>query len=454
MAALRPSLPRGMRDFLPAEMRRRDYVFGVIKEYFARYGFDALATPSLEKRETLLGKYGEDAQPLIYHARHESGKEALSLRYDLTVPLARVVAMHSNELPLPFKRYQFAPVWRAERPQRGRYREFYQCDADIVGSASMAADAELIAMLCDILRALGFDGEKGPNFTVRINNRKLLHGIGEFAGVEPSQLPDLYRSLDKVERIGWEGVSEELLLNQGIGSDVIMRLYSLIIKRGRRSMLDSIRSILSGYQSAREGIDELKELDELLRFYSLHRNDYIFDFTMVRGLGYYTGPIYEAVIAEPNLGSISGGGRYDQLIGIFRRESLPTTGLSIGVERILDLMTELDMFPPQLTASSVDMLVSVFSEETRSAAIAFAQELREIGLRVELSYETGRLGQQFRLADRKGIPHVAILAPDELAQGVVRSKHLVDGEERVWPRETAAAELRAHIRGISSQSAE
>ena len=452
MAALRPSLPRGMRDFLPAEMRRRDYVFGIIKDYCARYGFDALATPSLEKRETLLGKYGEDAQPLIYHARHESGKEALSLRYDLTVPLARVVAMHSNELPLPFKRYQFAPVWRAERPQRGRYREFYQCDADIVGSASMAADAELIAMLCEILRALGF-GERGPQFCVRINNRKLLHGIGEYAGVKAAQLPDLYRSVDKFERIGAEGVRAELV-DRGIVEDAVKRLLELLSLSGEGAELDTLREKLTDIPSAYEGIDELNELAALLGAYDVPPQNFRFDFTMVRGLGYYTGPIYEAVIAEPNLGSISGGGRYDQLIGIFRRESLPTAGLSIGVERILDLMTELDLFPPCLTASSVDMLVSVFNEETRSAAIAFAQELREIGLRVELSYETGRLGQQFRLADRKGIPHVAILAPDELAQGVVRSKHLVDGEERVWPRETAAAELRAHIRGISSQSAE
>ena len=452
MAALRPSLPRGMRDFLPAEMRRRDYVFGIIKDYCARYGFDALATPSLEKRETLLGKYGEDAQPLIYHARHESGKEALSLRYDLTVPLARVVAMHGNELPLPFKRYQFAPVWRAERPQRGRYREFYQCDADIVGSASMAADAELIAMLCEILRALGF-GERGPQFCVRINNRKLLHGIGEYAGVEAAQLPDLYRSVDKFERIGAEGVRAELV-DRGIAEDAVKRLLELLSLSGEGAELDTLREKLTDIPSACEGIDELNELAALLGAYDVPPQNFRFDFTMVRGLGYYTGPIYEAVIAEPNLGSISGGGRYDQLIGIFRRESLPTTGLSIGVERILDLMAELDLFPPCLTASSVDMLVSVFNEETRSAAIAFAQELREFGLRVELSYETGRLGQQFRLADRKGIPHVAILAPDELAQGVVRSKHLVDGEERVWPRETAAAELRAHIRGISSQSAE
>ena len=320
MSFQRPSLPRGMRDFLPAEMRRRDYVFGVIKEHFARYGFDPLATPSLEKRETLLGKYGEDAQPLIYHAQHESGKESLSLRYDLTVPLARVVAMHGNELPLPFKRYQIAPVWRAERPQRGRYREFYQCDADIVGSASMAADAELIAMLCDILRALGFDGKKGPNFTVRINSRKLLHGIGEFAGVEPTELPDLYRSLDKYERIGLEGVRDELV-ERGIDHEVVVRLYSLLLQGGDDSAaLDNLQNTLVAFPSALEGIAELKELGKLLKAYSIPSKCYRFDFTMVRGLGYYTGPIYEAVITEPNLGSISGGGRYDDLIGIFRRD--------------------------------------------------------------------------------------------------------------------------------------
>ena len=453
MASPRPSLPRGMRDFLPAEMRRRNFVFGIIKKYFVRYGFDALGTPSLEKRETLLGKYGEDAQPLIYHARHESGKEALSLRYDLTVPLARVVAMHGNELPLPFKRYQFAPVWRAERPQRGRYREFYQCDADIVGSAAMAADAELIAMLCEILRALGF-GERGPQFCVRINNRKLLHGIGEYAGVEAAQLPDLYRSVDKYERIGLEGVKDELV-ERGIDYEVVIRLYSLLLQEGEGSaVLDNLQQVLVAFPSAQEGIAELKELDRLLEAYSVPSECYRFDFTMVRGLGYYTGPIYEAIITEPNLGSISGGGRYDDLIGIFRRESLPTTGLSIGVERILDLMKELDLFPPHLATSSVDVLVSVYDEERRSAAVAFAQELRECGLRVDLSYEAGRLRQQFRLADRKGIPHVAVLAPDELAQDLVRSKRLADGDEQVWPRATAVADLRAYIRGDLSQNQE
>ncbi len=451
---MRPNLPRGMRDFLPAEMSRRQSVFRMIEHVFTRYGFQALSTPSLEKSEVLLGKYGEDAQPMIYHARHDAGKEVLSLRYDLTVPLARVVAMHDNQLALPFKRYQIAPVWRAERPQRGRYREFYQCDADIVGSASIAADAELIVMLVEILTTLGF-GTQGPKFCVHINNRKLLHGIGEFAGVPIEQLTDLYRSVDKYERLGITGVEAELAA-RGISVKAIERLLTLLTREVEdEEPLDSLRSILAGISSATTGIKELLDLANLLESYAVPKHFYCFDFTMVRGLGYYTGPIYEAIIQEPNLGSISGGGRYDNLIGIFRRKSLPTTGLSIGVERILDLMMQLEMtLSEEDTPHPADIYVTVFGEKERNAAISFAQELRAIGLRVELSYEISRLGQQFRIADRKGIPLVVIIAPDELKEGVIRSKRLSDGEENTWLRSTAAGDLRAYIHDETGERGE
>ena len=441
MSFQRPSLPRGMRDFLPAEMRRREHVFNIIKIHFERYGFDPLGTPILEKRETLLGKYGEDAQPLIYHAQHESGKEALSLRYDLTVPLARVVAMHGNELPLPFKRYQLAPVWRAERPQRGRYREFYQCDADIVGSASVAADAELIALLSDILNSLGF-GTIGPSFQIRINNRKLLHGIGEYAGVDPSQLPGLYRSLDKYERIGLEGVKEELI-EKGIANQAVDRLYQILLLGGNnQEALELLQFELKSIPSAQEGINELKTLKTLLEAYSILPSNYLFDFTMVRGLGYYTGPIYEAIISKPNLGSISGGGRYDQLIGIFRRETIPTTGLSIGVERILDLMQELNLYPDDLATCPSDVFVSFMDDSTRTTAISLSQELRAVGLRVEIHLDDlGDIGKQLRIADRKNIPFVIILGIDELAQNTVTCKRMADGEQQVWPRENFAEEF-------------
>ena len=441
MSFQRPSLPRGMRDFLPAEMRRREHVFNIIKKHFERYGFDPLGTPTLEKRETLLGKYGEDAQPLIYHAQHESGKEALSLRYDLTVPLARVVAMHGNELPLPFKRYQLAPVWRAERPQRGRYREFYQCDADIVGSASISADAELIALLSDVLNSLGF-GIKGPSYQIRINNRKLLHGIGEYAGVDPSKLPDLYRSLDKYERIGLEGVKKELI-EKGMANLVVDRLYQLLLLGGNnQEALDLLQIELKSIPSAQEGINELKSLNALLEAYSILPSNYLFDFTMVRGLGYYTGPIYEAIISKPNLGSISGGGRYDQLIGIFRRETIPTTGLSIGVERILDLMQELNLYPADLATCPSDVFVSFMDDRTKTAAISLSQELRAVGLRVEIHLDDlGDLGKQLRIADRKNIPFVIILGMNEMAQNTVTSKRMADGEQQVWPRENFAEEF-------------
>ncbi len=434
-----------MRDHLPAEMRRREHVFGVITHHFQRYGFEPLATPTLEKRETLLGKYGEDAQPLIYHARHEMGKEELSLRYDLTVPLARVVAMHGHELPLPFKRYQLAPVWRAERPQRGRYREFYQCDADIVGSSSMAADAELIALLCDVLASLGF-GANGPSVTIRINNRKLLRGIGEYAGVDAAHLADLYRSLDKFERIGVSGVKQELS-DRGLSAGIVQRLVQLLLHSGgNRQSLAALESELHRFPNALAGIHELKSIDSLLQAYSIPPVLYTFDFTMVRGLGYYTGPIYEATITEPNLGSICGGGRYDELIGIFRRESLPTTGLSIGVERILDVMTELDMFSSAIAASASDVWVIIIDESSRPAAISLTQALRAKGMRVEMQLEAKPdLGKQLRTVNRKNIPFTLILGPDELAQHTVTSKRMVDGEQRTWPRENDIDELVAYF---------
>jgi histidyl-tRNA synthetase len=330
MSKIQARTPKGFRDFLPATMLKREYVFGIVEEVFQRYGFEPLQTPVLELSETLMGKYGEDAENLIYSAQHGRGsKDALSMRYDLTVPLARVVAQYPNEISLPFKRYQISPVWRGERPQRGRYREFYQCDADIVGVAGMSADAEILSLIVAALRQLGFQ-----QFTVKINSRRLLTAIGQYSGVPDAQLPDLYRSVDKFDKVGADGVRDELL-TRGIDAEVTARMLDLIqLQEPGLSVLDVLQETMKHLPAAVEGLQELRDLAEQLDALSVPTDAYAFDFTMVRGLGYYTGPIFETVITEPNLGSISGGGRYDRLIGLFRKESLPTTGGSLGIERI------------------------------------------------------------------------------------------------------------------------
>ena len=339
---IQPRLPKGMRDFLPQEMLKREYVFNIVREVFHTYGFEPLQTPVLELHETLMGKYGEDAEKLIFNAQHPGGKEELALRYDLTVPLARVVAQYQNDITLPFRRYQLSPVWRAERPQRGRYREFYQCDVDIVGIASMSADAEILGVVVTALKRLGF-----PQFSVKINNRKLLTGMGQYSGVPDAQLGDLYRSVDKFDKIGAEGVQKELL-TRGIDNEVVARMMDLIQSRQEGlANLDYLQSVMGDIPAAAEGIRELRELAGYLDDAYISMENYEFDFTMVRGLGYYTGPIFETVITEPNLGSVTGGGRYDDLVGLFRKESLPTTGTSLGIERIIDLMGLLNLYPAQ-----------------------------------------------------------------------------------------------------------
>ena len=440
---INPRPPKGMRDFLPVDMMKRQYVFDTEQEVFQLYGFEPLQTPVIELNETLFGKYGEDAENLIYSVKHgRSNKDELSMRYDLTVPLARVVAQYENDLTLPFKRYQIAPVFRGERPQKGRYREFYQCDADIVGIASMAADAEILGMTIAALRKLGF-----PQFTVKINHRQLLIAIGQYSGVPDDQLPDLYRSVDKFDKVGAEGVAKELS-QRGIADDVVTRMMALITsQRPGTENLDFIEESLGGLEGATQSIRELRELAGHLQEANVPEQFYEFDFTMVRGLGYYTGPIFETVIKEPNLDSVTGGGRYDGLIGLFRKESLPTTGTSLGIERIIDLLDELDLYPAHISGTVVQVLVTVFNDETRDDSTRLAAELREAGLRTELYLDDKKLGKQFNHADKKGIPIVAILGPDEAAAGMVNLKRLRDGQEITVGRGESAARIRQLLNG-------
>lgn len=432
MARLTARTPKGMRDFLPADMIKREYVFGIVRDVFESYGFEPINTPVLELRDTLMqSDYGEDAEKLIYHAQHPGAKEELALRYDLTVPLSRFFAEHENELSVPFRRYHIAPVWRGERPQKGRYREFYQCDADIVGVRNMTADAEAISVVNTALRRLGFS-----DFNIKVNNRKLLTGIGIYAGIPDEQLPTLYRAIDKADKIGLEGVAEQMR-QDGLPSKTVERMIGLLKIDGsgdvsqRLAALGRLKEELDDIPIAMEGLEELEEITRGIDALGIGPDNTSLDFSMVRGLGYYTGPIFETIITKPdNLGSVQGGGRYDELIGRFRGQSLPTTGISLGIERLVDLMDLLNLYPEAIGETVVQVLVAVFNDDTQMETLRLAQELREAGIRTEAYMDSRKsLGKQIGYADGKGVRLIAILGPDEIKQGTVQLKRLADGHE-------------------------
>ncbi len=436
MAKLTARTPKGMRDFLPADMIKRQYVFGVIREVFESFGFEPIDTPVLELRENLMsGNYGEDAEKLIYYAQHPGAKEELALRYDLTVPLSRFFAAHENDLSLPFRRYHIAPVWRGDRPQKGRFREFYQCDADIVGVRHMGADAEVMNVVYTVLKRLGF-----ADFTIKYNNRKLLLGIGAYSGVPEDRLPFLYRTIDKTDKIGLEGVAEELR-KEGLPEETVQRLVNLLVVEDgdaskRLALLGQLREEMDGIDIAQQGLEELEQLTHSADALGLLGNTAM-DFTMVRGLGYYTGPIFETFITKPeNLGAVQGGGRYDELIGMFRGQSLPTTGISFGIERILELMDSLNLYPASIGSTVVQALVTLFSDDLQTDALKLAMELREAGIRTETYMDARKgIGKQIGYADSKGIPIVVIAGQDELSAGQVRLKRLADGYEETVGRQ-------------------
>ena len=426
---IKPRVPRGMRDILPEQMIRRQYVIDVIRDVFEEFGFEPLQTPALELSEVLTGKYGPDAEKLIYQAGHAGGKEDISLRYDLSVPLCRVVAMYP-QLPKPFKRYQIDPVWRAERPQKGRYRQFFQCDADTVGTESMLADAENVNLIYQVLTRLGF-----KQFEININDRKLITGIGQFAGVPHEQLGGLYRSIDKLDKIGLEGVREELVENQ-IPEPVIEKLLNLLqIEGDTETVLSALSEQLGDSEVAKEGIVELRELSGYLTTLGVPDEFYRVNVAMVRGLEYYTGPIYETVVEEPKIGSITGGGRYDELIGSFSKQSHPATGTSFGIERIIDVMEEFDMFPLAVGKTVTQVLVTVFDAQLAQESLKLATLLRQGGIRTEVYCRPTRISTQMKYADTKGIPYAVILGSDEVEAGTVAVRNLADREQHVIPRE-------------------
>ena len=441
MKHIKPQLPTGMRDYLPADMLRRQYVIDKVTDVFEAFGYEPLQTPVMELSETLKGKYGDDAERLIYYAYHPGGKEELALRYDLTVPLARVVGMHESRLQLPFRRYQIAPVWRGERPQRGRFREFYQCDVDLVGSASMLADAEMVSLVAVVMQRLGFD-----DFSVRLNNRKLLTGIGQYAGLSGQPLADLYRSIDKLDKIGMDGVRDELI-RSGIDTAAIVRIMDVLALAYQRqqsgydagaALIGALREMLEDIPAAEAGLQELEDLLDCCAAMNVPEQFIALDLTCVRGLGYYTGSTFETVLLsndpEERVGSVSGGGRYDDLVGLFRKEPLPTVGVSLGIERLITLMDKRNLYPSDINRTVVQVLVTLFGPETQAETLGLASTLRDAGIRTELYTEPAKLGKQIGYADKRGIPVVVLLGPSELEQGVVKIKLLRQQQEIVIQR--------------------
>src|SRR3954452_24939978 len=423
MASQQTRPARGMRDFLPEDVRRREYVIRVISDVYRRYGFEPLETPALENIETLTGKYGEEGNKLIFkilrRGEHESsGEPNLALRYDLTVPLARVVAEYRGRLPKFFKRYQIQPVWRADRPARGRFREFFQCDVDAIGSRSMVVEAELCAAVSDVLQALGFQ-----DFKIRLNHRALLTGLLSAAGVPPGLHGSALVAIDKLDKVGADGVGRELV-ERGLEDAAARRVVETF---KAREPLPRVAEIVGADPAAVRGAAELEQIMQLCAGGSAASHVEL-DVSLARGLSYYTGAIME--VAVPDLaGSLGGGGRYDGLIGMFLGEEVPACGFSLGLERILVVMGERGMFPPSIDRASADLLVALFDEATIPDALALAAELRHQDMRVEVYPEPDKLGKQMKYAASRSIPFAAILGADEIARGDVTIKNLGTGEQ-------------------------
>ena len=412
---------KGMRDFLPERMLLRQHIIGVLRGVFERHGFEPIDTPALEYYESLAGKYGEDER-LIYHFEDHGGRE-IGLRYDLTVPLARFVAVHRNELVFPFKRYHIGPVWLADRPQKGRYREFWQCDADIVGTSSMMADADVVSIVIEALR-----GVQMPNFVVHINHRKLLESFALYAGVSASQAPGVYRAIDKLAKIGDDGVIGELEAT-GVDRGIARRIVDLVSTSGSPdAVLSMVSERLSGIELAREAISDLEDLFEFLAALGAPSEHYVLDLALARGLEYYTGPVFETTVEEPKIGSLGGAGRYDGLVGMFSGRDIPATGMSLGLDRIVDVVVELGLLAIPPTISSV--FVTLFDEGSTAESLSIASRLRAAGIPTEVSMEESHdLGRQLRYASRRKVPFAIVIGPDEIGRGVVVVRDMFSGEQ-------------------------
>ena len=424
---------RGMRDFLPEDVRRRDHVIGVVEDVYRRYGFEPLETPALENIETLTGKYGEEGNKLIFkvlrRGEHESsGETDLALRYDLTVPLARVVAEHRGKLPKFFKRYQIQPVWRADRPARGRFREFYQCDVDAIGSKSPLVEVEMLSAVSEVLQTLGFS-----DFTIQLNHRELLTAILTGAGIAPELHTTALVAIDKLDKIGRDGVRDDMVA-RGVSADAAGTTLSAF------EDLDAFHALVTRDERGAAANTNIAEIMRLVEA-TVARGHVKLTPRLARGLSYYTGAIME--VAVPDLaGSLGGGGRYDGLIGMFSGENIPACGFSLGLERILVVMTERNMFPAAVATAAADVMVTLFEGEPVEAALTLAADLRSAGLRVDVYPEADKLGKQFKYAASRGVKFVTIQGGDERAKGVVTIKDMTSGEQQVVERLAVADLLR------------
>ena len=437
----KPSLARGTRDFGPEQMAKRNFIFETIRRSFQRYGFLPLETPAFENLSVLMGKYGEEGDQLLFKILNSgdfSGKliekdlqegykpltskiSEKGLRYDLTVPFARYVVMNRGTLAMPFKRYQIQPVWRADRPQRGRYREFYQCDADVVGTDSLLCEAEIVTLLHEILPALGI-----TDFTVKINNRKILTGIADIIGAQGMEGP-LCVAIDKLDKIGKDKVIEELA-ERGFSDNSISLLNPMFSLSDLDEPFKELREWLQNSEIALKGIDELEEVWNMVKLLGLENPKIQFDVTLARGLSYYTGAIFEVKANNVQIGSISGGGRYDNLTGTFGVPGISGVGISLGVDRIYDVMEELNLFPDNQTTSTKVML-SNFDKESFQFGLSILPKLRLAGINAEMYPDSVKLKKQLDYADRKNIPFVVLIGSDEIQSGQLTLKNMKTGEQ-------------------------
>lgn len=438
----KPSIPKGTRDFSPIEMAKRNYIFDTIRSVYSLYGFRQIETPAMETLQTLLGKYGEEGDKLLFRVLNsgdylgkitdeqlaERNSVALSskicekgLRYDLTVPFARFVVMHRDEIQLPFKRYQIQPVWRADRPQKGRYREFYQCDADIVGSNSLLNEVELVQIMDTVFQRLGI------RVQIKINNRKLLSGIAEIVG-EADKIVDITVAIDKLEKIGLDKVNEELRAN-GISEEAIAKLQPVITLSGtNEEKLQTMENFLSASEIGMKGIEELRFILGACDKVELE-NELQLDLTLARGLNYYTGAIFEVKALDTPMGSITGGGRYDNLTGIFGMPGISGVGISFGADRIYDVLNTLDLYPKEITTNTQLLFIN-FGDKEAEYCMPIVSKSRANGIRTELFPDAAKMKKQMSYANANNIPFVALAGDDEIQKGVVTLKNMETGEQK------------------------
>ena len=447
--AQKPSIPKGTRDFSPVEMAKRNYIFNSIKEVFALYGFQQIETPAMENLSTLMGKYGEEGDKLLFKilnsgdflhgmtADEVANTSTLKLaakfcekglRYDLTVPFARYVVQHREELALPFKRYQIQPVWRADRPQKGRYREFYQCDADVVGSDSLLYEVEIIQMIDAVFTKFG------ARVCIKVNNRKILSGIAEMIG-QADKIVDITVAMDKLDKIGLAGVNAELA-GAGVPAEAIEKLQPIIELRGtNEEKLATMKEVLKDSETGLKGVEELEWILNTLKVSAgVLKNEVELDLTLARGLNYYTGAIFEVKALDVEIGSITGGGRYDNLTGIFGMPGLSGVGFSFGADRIFDVLNQLNLYPKEAVETTKVLFVN-FGEKEMQFCMGAAAQLRAAGVSVEIYPDSVKMKKQMSYANAKAIPFVAIVGETELAEGKVNVKNMMTGEQSLMTAE-------------------